>query len=463
MLDASDVAVLVTQAKQAHFRDARLRKRLSLMTEKLAVAPSKSFPETFDEAELEGAYRFFGNRAVTPDLILSGHFDHTRHACGDERTVLVIHDSTTCDFDPDGEREGLGRVRSSGQAFFAHASLVLSDDGCRRPLGLAALATWIRAEPRPGSEKGRWIEGVECAAERLGGSCHVVHVMDREADDYGLFAQLLGGEHHFIVRLAHHGRLLSETIPDGPRNVSEAAERIQCAVQREARLSKRNDGNRSPKQKAIHPSRGQRQATLSIGAHSIVLKRPTTQSKTLPASLTLNVVRVWEADPPAGEAPIEWLLITDEPIDSTEAVLRIVERYRARWTIEEFFKALKTGCAFPERQLGDYEGLVNALAVLIPIAIRLLALRTRVRHDPDAPATLLLENDETEVLRVLGRRPLPPAPSARDVLLAVAALGGHSKWAPAPGWQTLGRGFAKLADLTLGWRAAKLRTEYDQR
>src|SRR5271169_4818390 len=100
MLDASDLAVLVSHAKQARFRDARLRKRLCLMTEKLAVAPSKSFPETFNEAELEGAYRFFGNRAVTPTLILSGHFDGTRRACDDEGTVLVIHDSTTCDFDP---------------------------------------------------------------------------------------------------------------------------------------------------------------------------------------------------------------------------------------------------------------------------------------------------------------------------------------------------------------------------
>jgi hypothetical protein len=463
MLDASDLTVVVSDAKRAHFRDARLRKRLSLITEKLAVDPSRSFPETFNAAELEGAYRFFGNRAVTPDLILSGHFDRTRSACDDEATVLVIHDSTTCDFDPNGEREGLGRVRSTGQAFFAHASLVLSADGSRRPLGLAALATWIRAEPRPGNEKDRWFEGVERAAERVGDTCHVVHVMDREADDYRLFAQLVGGEHHYIVRLAHRGRLLSETMPDGPRNVSEAATRIQCAVQREARLSKRIDGSRSPKQKAIHPSRGQRQATLSIGACTVVFKRPPTQPTTLPASLTLNMVRVWEADPPAGEAPIEWLLLTNEPIDSSEALLRIVDRYRARWTIEEFFKALKTGCAFPERQLGDYEGLVNALAVLVPIACRLLALRTRAREDPDAPALQVLEDDEIEVLRVLGRRRLPSAPSARDVLLAVAALGGHSKWAPDPGWQTLGRGFAKLADLTQGWRAAKLRRECDQR
>src|SRR5271170_7545443 len=99
MLDASDLAVLVSDAQQTHFPDGRLRKRLSLMTGRLAVDPSRSFPEVFNDAELEGAYRFFGNRAVTPDLILSGHLDHTRRACDDEATVLVIHDSTTCDFD----------------------------------------------------------------------------------------------------------------------------------------------------------------------------------------------------------------------------------------------------------------------------------------------------------------------------------------------------------------------------
>src|SRR5207302_2873601 len=137
-----------------------------------------------------------------------------------------------------------------------------------------------------------------------------------------------------------------------------------------------------------------------------------------------NVVRVWEPAPPTGEAAIEWVLITTESIATTTDLLRIVDAYRARWTIEEFFKALKTGCSFETRQLSDYEGLINALAVFAPNACHLLLLRSESRRTPDAPARLVIDDDQLDVLRAFGRYKLPPSPTARDVFLAIAALGG---------------------------------------
>ncbi len=96
--------------------------------------------------------------------------------------------------------------------------------------------------------------------------------------------------------------------------------------------------------------------------------------------------------------------------------------HRRAGSNEEYFKALKTGCAYDDRQLGDYESLVNALAVFAPIACTLLALRSQTRRDPDAAAERVLAASQLEVLRALGRLPLPPVPSTRDALLAVAAL-----------------------------------------
>jgi len=462
MIDDIAVSALVSDAEGANFSDRRLGARLGQLMSKLAVNPALSFPKALTSAELEAGYRFFGNHVVTPDRILSGHFDGVRAAVEKEPTALVVHDTSIVAFDAEGAREGLGRVRSAGQAFFAHVSLVLSDDGQRRPIGLAALKTWVRGEEPSRGEKARWWDAVQLTSERLGRARNVVHLMDREGDDYGLLARLTEGEHRFIVRL-NHDRILSNSAPNGPRKLSDAMALVECSVKREATLSKRIDRARSPKQKSAHPSRGMRKATLSIGAATITLKRPTTAERTIASSLTLNVVRVWEASPPVGETPIEWLLVTSEPVSTAEALLLTVDRYRARWTIEEFFKALKTGCAFSERQLGDYEGLINAFAVFAPIACRLLALRTAAHNDADAPATRVLEPDEIDVLRALGRRPLPPNPTTRDALLAVAALGGHSKWAPDPGWITISRGFAELAQLTRGWRAAKLQHHCDQR
>ena len=462
MGDDDSLAVLMTVTGQAAFSDDRLRARLTSMTAKLAVDPSRSFPDIFSSAELEGAYRFFGNPLVSPGVILSSHFESTRTRASSEPTVLVVHDSSTFSFDPDGARVGLGRVREKGQAFFAHVSLVLTDDGTRRPLGLAALTTWVRGETgSAGTERGRWADQTELSAERLGGPQNLIHLMDREADDYALFARFVEGGHRFIIR-SSKDRLLADSTWREPRKLGHAVAQIDAVVHREAKLSKRSDRSRSPQQKAIHPSRGTRTARLSIGATTVVLKRPKPQEKTIRASLSLHVVRVWEPDPPTGEEPIEWLLMTTEPIDSPKALLRIVDRYRARWTIEEYFKAIKTGCAFSKRQLGDYEGLVNALAVFAPIACRLLALRTDAQHTPDAPATRVLNTVEIEVLRAAGRTRLPVNPSARDVLLAVAALGGHIKWSGEPGWLTISRGFTKLQALAEGWRLARLPWGCDQ-
>ncbi len=431
------------------------------MTSKLAANPSKSFPRVFADAELEGAYRFFGNPLVTPDAILSSHFEKTREAVAEAATVLVVHDSSTFAFDPDGARAGLGRVRAKGQAFFGHFSLVLADDATRRPLGLAGLTTWVRGSGPSGTEKARWWEGVQRTAERLGGPQNLVHVMDREADDYALFERLSQGHHRFVIRVAHD-RLIAGSTRKMPQKVSGLVAQLECVVHREAQLAKRTDRARSPKQKAIHPSRGTRMAKLAIGATVINLKRPAGQDETLAPSLSLHLVRVWELDTPLGEEPVEWLLFTTDPIDSPDALLRIVDRYRARWTIEEYFKAIKTGCAFSERQLGDYQGLINALAVFAPIACRMLALRTEAQRQPRAPATCVLHPTELEVLRVLGRIPLPDHPSTRDALLAVAALGGHIRWSGPPGWLTISRGFTELQTLTRAWTAAKLQSACDQ-
>lgn len=419
-----------------------------------------SFPQIFNASELEAAYRFFGNVAVTPDGVLGGHYDATRAAAAKEDSVIVVHDTSTFSFDPTGEREGLGRVRSLGQAFFGHFALVLSDDGERRPLGLAALHSWVRGEEKT-DERARWLAGVERAQERLQ-TTSAVHVMDREADDFAFFCDLIERRQRFVIRLAHD-RLLQQEQPADARTMTEAATLLEREVQRSAKLSARKDAGRSPKQKGLHPARTERTAVLSIAACEVSVKRPTTQPKTRPPEITLNMVRVWEEAPPDGQEPVEWRLLTNEPIDSVTELTRIVDRYRARWTIEEYFKALKSGCAYETRQLGDYEGLLNALAVFAPIACRMLTLRTEARLHPNEQRIRVLDDDELTVLRTLGRRKLSDSPTSREILLAVAGLGGHIKYAPDPGWLTIARGFRELETLTVGWRAAKLQPAYDQR
>jgi hypothetical protein len=293
--------------------------------------------------------------------------------------------------------------------------------------------------------------------------------MDREADDYWLFHNLTSNGQRFIVRARASGARTRMLVDDDFRQLHEAVASLNATVERDVTLSKRRKTS-SPVHDSIHPPRESRLTQLSVAARALTLKRPKRHPKqskarraaTIAQTIALNVVRVWEPTPPPGEKPVEWVLLTTDPIDSDEQILTIVDRYRARWTIEEYFKALKTGCAYESRQLADYESLANALAVFAPIACTLLDLRSEARRTPDSPAELVLTKSQLEVLRVMGRVPLPEAPTQREALLAVAALGGHIKWNGEPGWQTLGSGYRELLTLTAGWEAAKLHLARDQ-
>lgn len=461
-LDPEGIEELVNDALRTDFKDRRLRERLAKMVSKLAANPKASFPAVFNEAELEGAYRFFGNPAIDSEDILSGHYARMQERSREAGSVLVVHDSTQFAFDPNGSREGLGRIRKTktGQAFFGHVALVVSADGSRNPLGLAALETWVRHDDPAGAEKKRWARGVDVTNARLGETQKVLHVMDREADDYELFAHLVENRHRFLIRLTYD-RVLSRQVGEASSRISDVLSQVECVIERRTKLSKRIEGSRSPTQKKTHPARAARVAQLAIGAMPLVLPRPRLHREG-PDQLSLTLIRVWEPNPPEGEPAMEWLLITNESAARPEELNQLVDAYCARWTIEEFFKALKTGCAFMKRQLEDYESLVNALAVSAPIACRALQLRTRARLKPEATDQLILEPDEMLVLRLKGRIKLPAQPTNRDILLAVAAMGGHIRWNGDPGWKTICEGLHDLITLTEGFRLAKLQPASDQ-
>jgi hypothetical protein len=156
-----------------------------------------------------------------------------------------------------------------------------------------------------------------------------------------------------------------------------------------------------------------------------------------------------------------WRLVTNLPIDTPEQVAFAIDAYCARWAIEEFFKAIKTGCQYERRQLESCRALLNALAVFSVIAWRLLLLRYTARTAPDAPASSVLTSQQIRVLSRLStmkgpnvpKVDLPANPSAEDALRAVAQLGGHLRSNGPPGWQVLGRGYDSLLLVELGWMA----------
>lgn len=465
MQEPLDHQSLADEVANANFDDQRLNRRLNLVVAALAVNPGVSLPRAFDSAGLEGAYRLFSNHRVMPSQILKPHFEATRQRSAGE-DFIIAHDSTDFLFRSEGARTGLGRAKSNGrngqQAFFFHCSLAIAADGSRRPLGVAAFKTWVRGPEPSGIEYQRWEEQLRQASEQLDAKARAIHVMDREADDYQMFDGLLRDKHRFVARALTDRRLETE---HGPGKLRAVLRLQPTTAERDVPLTRRRVSNPNPRASKIHPPRNARTATLHYAATPVTLKRPLskrTHDTSPPRELTLNAVHVWEPSPPEGETPIEWFLYTNEPIDTAEQQLAIVDHYRTRWVIEDYFKAIKSGCKFEERQLEDYEGLTNLLAVFAPIAYQMLLLRSEARRTPDADARTVLSADQLNVLRVLGRVKLSDAPTVREIYLAVAALGGHIKWNGDPGWQTLAHGYEKLETLTAGWIAAKLQQRSDQ-
>lgn len=222
---------------------------------------------------------------------------------------------------------------------------------------------------------------------------------------------------------------------------------------REVKLSTRKKEKGSLKRQRF-PERKKRVAKFGFRAASVEIKRSWRAPASTSKSIELNVVHAYELDPPEGETPVDWKLFTSEPIETEADILKIIDIYRARWLIEEYFKALKTGCSYEKRQLESYQTLLNALVLLIPIAWQLLLMRYLSRNDENKPASQYFSKSEILILRKKADYKMPETPTVRDAYLAVAALGGHIKNNGAPGWLVLMRGFDKLLNLDIGYHLA---------
>lgn len=447
---------------RARLPDRRLLARAESVTRALSARPGDSFPDAMgSESELEGLYRLLNNPRVNHPQLLESHVLNTvdrAQAIGD---VLAIHDTTTNKF-PHLSPEEVGELNTGTAGFLAHASLLLDATAERCPLGVVSLKTIHREPGRArrdlsgpecakldNKESARWFEAV-CETEmRLAGKARVIHVMDREGDSYELYARLLERRYRFVIRGDDRTCCF-----DGERTrIKDALSTQRTIAERDVALAKRTTRTQAPR--SARPVREARMAQLSIASCTLTLNAPKYVGPDIPKQITLNVVRVFEAAPPAGETPVEWFLLTTEPIETDVQLLRVVDIYRHRWVIEEFFKALKSGCLYQERQLESLEALLNALVLFLPVACQLLWLRSCGRTHPDAPAQGLVTDTQEQVIRHFSSRKLPKSPTVRELIWAIAALGGHLKSNGEPGWQVLGRAWSRLLELEAGWRAAR--------
>ena len=124
---------------------------------------------------------------------------------------------------------------------------------------------------------------------------------------------------------------------------------------------------------------------------------------------------------PRGVERLEWVLYTDQKIETFAEAIGSVMDYGSRFLIEEFHKGTKTGLKIEKLQLDKANRIFAAVAVMSIVALRLLDIRELGKALPDAPATLTGLNPlELEILSLAVNRTLTTVAS---VLLALGRLG----------------------------------------
>jgi hypothetical protein len=261
-----------------------------------------------------------------------------------------------------------------------------------------------------------------------------VEVADRGADvlEFLDFAESAGK--HYLVRSKHNRCISLENgeemkLHDFARQLPEGGHRVV--------------------EVAATAQRPARKATVTVSWAKVTLlvpKQPRGEIRGVP--LSTWVVRVAEVDPPADTEPLEWILLTNVPVNSLEDANQRIDWYQCRWIIEEYHKALKTGCQIEHMQFTTEARLQPAIALISVVAVSLLELRDASRQ-PDAetrPATTIFPVLLVAVLSLWRYGKQRTDLTVHEFCYALARLGGHQnrKSDHRPGWLVLWRGWTKL-------------------
>jgi len=462
--------------------DKRLDARLITLCDRFSDAPESPINQACaDWAETKAAYRFFQNENVEVDEILAAHRRKTALRAKKHDTVLAIQDTSYFVYTSHLKAEGLGKLSMKkgknieniySKGLVMHTCLALTTQGL--PLGLLdqkIFARKLRPEhqrrrkggryiqdvlPVEEKETYRWLEAL-IATEEVMGDTQVVTVCDREADLYDFFKLSSQIEAEVLVRAS-----ANRTV----NRISRYAEKDVLKLW-DYMLQQPETGSYTiqiPKRaKTRHcEERDARSATVTVRFAPFRLNPPRNNcnhnTEPLP-DIEMNAVYVLEPDPPDGEEPLEWMLLTSLPVRSFDEACEKVRWYCLRWRIEMYFKVLKSGFRVESCRLGHAERLARHLTIMSIVAWRLFMVTLIARTDPDTPCTRFLANDEWKVLyRRTHKNKTPPRkpPCAGDVVVWIAKLGGFlaRKSDGPPGTITLWRGWKRLTDLTDGWNLA---------
>jgi Transposase DDE domain len=387
--------------------------------------------------------RFLHNPKVTTGEMLSTASARTCSQAGG-RHVLAIQDTTSV------------RVDEKGIGVSVHP-LIAADAASGFVLGLVDAVFLDRRGGDRGTHKERdfadkdsrrWLDGAQSASKLwdAGAACVTV-VEDREGDIYECFA--FKPDHVEKLVRAAQDRLLA----DKKTHLFAAADHWPEA------------GRMTVDLPSI-PGRRARTARLAIRFGSVQIARPKNRkcsqgAKELPSAITLRMVDAREIDPPPGEEPAHWRLLTTHAVNDVADARRVIGFYRLRWIIEQLFRTTKTKGfdmeALRQQEDGPLEKLVVATLIAAVTVMQLVAERDgtlkRPLSDAFDPADQPVLERISQSLEGKTQKQKNPHPKGT---LAFAAwvfgrLGGWTGYYGKAGPIVTLRGLTKFHAIKHGW------------
>lgn len=446
--------------------DARLSRRYAVVLDRLSQRPTLSIPAACGGWEdTLATYRFFDNAKVEPGKLLTPHRETTLQRAAEQPVVLVVQDTTELELTRKQEKVGGPLTDENRYGLHVHPSLVLTPQSVA--LGVVHADLWAR-DPETfhkrsqrqyqqieAKESYRWLQGyrVACDVAERCPETQVVAVSDSEGDIYECFveADVEGGgrKADWIVRACQDRRLTNP--PDQKLYAAVAETKVlkELRIRVSAREALSGDGSRR------RAARSAREATVTVRATTVTLKAPERRTGEKLPDRQVHVVLVREENPPAGEAAIEWLLLTSLPVETVEDVERVIEYYCCRWEIEIYFRVLKSGCGVERLQLETTPRVAACVAVYLIVAWRVMFVMMLGRQCPDLPCEAVLSPDEWQAVYTIVKRQPPPeqAPSLGEMLPLIASLGGYlgRKHDGPPGPKAMWIGIQRMRDFAIAW------------
>ena len=466
------------EMQDADLNDKRLNKRLIQVLDQLAAHPSASIPAACGGyAETAAAYRFFDNEKVEFENVLHPHLEATHRRLGEHRLVILVQDTTELVLDrPQQQMVGAGPLDHARRGALLHPLVAFTPEGT--PLGIVYAEAWTRDDdlvpntkqtraerakvPIEAKESMRWIDAWRAAEELAGAHAETTFIMvaDSESDIYELLEATRHRPEnlHWIVRGCQNRALVDDT-EDAPDPLRETVQTQDVLFTREIHVRAREAKMRCTQGSRKQP-RQSRTAVTEVRAGGVTLRPPYRPDRKL-SPLSVNVVLVGEVAPPAGEEPLEWMLLSSLPLDGDDGqalarlVMAIIDYYCVRWMIEVFFRVLKSGCRVEERRFEHIDRMLPCLAIYLIVAWRTLYVCRLGRATPDLDCEAVFEPAEWKSAYqfVTGRRPPKKPPTLQEMVRLIAQLGGYvnRQRNDEPGPQTVWLGLQRVHDIAHCW------------